>query len=407
MTKLDFSQLTTDTSTFEDFWHNDQQEYIYVDKTERLVSLLKNNKGVIAIFRPRRFGKSLLLDTAATLIEKGVAPFAHTWLGKHPEEWTEDTYPVIRLDFSSISTYTPAEAELYKSVSFRGDIYQNILDCLSDYDIQVDIDLNDNSLTFATFFKQVFKYAPQQKFALMIDEYDAPLNQCLRPQDAAVFKYREEILRSFYQALKTRRSYFKWIFITGITQYSIGLFSGFNNVRQLTFNGDYSDLLGFTTAEIVKYYRPYLTNAAKKCPPFLDAPILSDQLDHQLDLPPEVQAELSTEELGILSRMTWWYDGYRFSNDNDKRVYNPVSVLSFLSAPHLGFKNFWVKTSGAFPTLLQQVVPQASVAAQRYLNLLDLKSTVSIGEDQLVLTNRSYSQSPEWNLFRHLISTLF
>ena len=388
MSKLDFSKLTIGNPSFEAFWHNDQQEFIYVDKTERLVSLLKNNKGVIAIFRPRRFGKSLLLDTAATLISKGVAPFAHTWLGEHPEEWTEDTYPVIRLDFSNISTYTPAEAERNETVSFRVDIYLNILDCLSDYDIQVDIDPNDRNLTFSAFFKKVFKYTSQQKIALIIDEYDAPLNECLRPQDASVFNYREEILRSFYKAIKSYSGHFKWIFITGITQYSIGLFSGFNSVTKLTFNGDYSDLLGFTTEDIVKYYRPYLTHAAKCCPPFLDVMVLP----YKLDLPPEVQSKLSPAELGILSRMAWWYDGYRFTNDNEKRVYNPVSVLSFLSAPHLGFKNFWLQTGGALPTILQQLVPQSSGAAQRYLDLLDLKSTVSIREDHLVLVNRAKPQ---------------
>ena len=115
-------------------------------------------------------------------------------------------------------------------------------------------------------------------------------------------------------------------------------------------------------------------------------------LPYKLDLPPEVQSKLSPAELGILSRMAWWYDGYRFTNDNEKRVYNPVSVLSFLSAPHLGFKNFWLQTGGALPTILQQLVPQSSGAAQRYLDLLDLKSTVSIREDHLVLVNRAKPQ---------------
>lgn len=327
MTDITLQPLPIGTSDFEALRDAGQ---IYVDKTA-LVYQLASLRQKFFLTRPRRFGKSLLVTTFASLFKKGLTYFSGLAIEKL---WKDKTYNVVEIDFSEIKNMTGFEdfetqlnntlASAFKRVGFHRDKTSDIslIGQLSDW----------------------MKTLPVNSLVLLIDEYDSPLTACL--QNPKLFKSVRTRLSSFYAMVKANDACLRFVFMTGIAKFNqTGIFSELNNFTDISLDPMFSTLVGYTDEDIARYFSGYLTKAAEA-----------------LKLPPdEVQARLREN-----------YDGFCFDDEVTERLYAPWSVLNFFSRPSRGFINYWMR-SGGTPTLLQE-----------YLHSHALKTPSEYGTDQLV-----------------------
>jgi len=156
-------------------------------------------------------------------------------------------------------------------------------------------------------------YASKGKVAIIIDEYDSPLLDTLNYSQ--IHNDIKEELRGFYKVLKDCDQYIQFTFITGVTKFSqVSLFSGMNQPEDISFNVNYASLCGFTQQELETYFEPEINEFAKK----------------------------NYDRENYLTKLKNFYNGYRFSEDEEK-VYNPISIMK-----HFGnngdFRTFWAET---------------------------------------------------------------
>ncbi len=298
---------------------------VYVDKTAMIAELADNEDAPVFLSRPRRFGKSLLTSTFESLFSRGLADFKDLDIDTGKNKWADTTYKVVRFDLSVVANSSPADLRIYLNNKMIREIYGNnhylmtsgnnetsqpgvILD-----NIRGDKDIADKSIVF------------------LIDEYDSPVTHHLnRGQVLNDITY---ILDSFFAGIKSAERIFRFVFVTGITRIAhISLFSLFNNIRDISADDDYATLLGITEDELHKYFDPYVRNAA---------------------------AVLDMSVSDVYAKMKSVYNGFQFSIGNEETVYNPWSVLSFLSNPKNGFLNYWYSTSGGTPTALLKYLENA------------------------------------------------
>jgi hypothetical protein len=164
-------------------------------------------------------------------------------------------------------------------------------------------------------FKELLEtLAKEGKVVVLIDEYDAPIINFLgRDLEKAI--QNRNLLREFYTILKDLDAYLELVFLTGVSKFSkVGIFSGLNNLRDLTMDAQYATMLGYTQEELESNFVEEIELAAEK---------------------------LKLSKTEILERMRVWYNGYRFHPDAD-RVYNPVSSNLFFEQQE--FQNFWFAT---------------------------------------------------------------
>ena len=168
-------------------------------------------------------------------------------------------------------------------------------------------------------------------FVLLIDEYDVPLTAVMG--DKEEFERRRRDLSNFFSTIKAYSGKFRFIFITGVTRYfNTSIFSAFNNIEDISFDPSYGALVGYTQEELEHYFKDYIEYAAKA----LNRKEKSCKYTYEF----------------ILDELKNNYDGYSFDEDNEWHVYNPWSILNFLSEPQRGFKPYWLDTGRAKPSLL-------------------------------------------------------
>ena len=307
---------------------------IYVDKTALIYELLKPKKNFIFISRPRRFGKSLLVSTFASLFKNGLADFHGLAIEKL---WHDDTYPVIHLDLASCINFTDLEA-------FKKQFLRSLKDAVEACGIDFPKKDDEDDDSVAARFNRLFLRGALPKLVLLVDEYDTPLNHCLHNKD--LFDKVALELNSFYAVIKQFSGAFRFIFITGICKYkNLGLFSGTNFIKDISLFAKYGTLLGYTGDEIKQFFGPFVQRAA-------------DQLGLSFD---ECIAEIRHH-----------YDGYCFDEQALTHVYNPWSVLNFLDEPGRKFKNYWYDSAGR-PSMLEN-----------YLRSHALRDPLEYGKDQLI-----------------------
>ncbi len=218
---------------------------IYVDKTGIIANFAKSN-GPFLLTRPRRFGKSTLINTLHELFAHGIEKFK----GLEIEPlWDDKTYKVIHLDFST-----------FKDVPSNSSFNKEFMDSLRFALERAGIEPTKEKVDFPAKLleKSIEK---ENEVVLLVDEYDAPLTAVLN--DSVEFEDRRKILSSFYLTVKSCQEKFRFVFITGVTYYTnSSIFSGFNNLTDLTLKSDYGALLGFTSEELEKYFSEYIDNAA-------------------------------------------------------------------------------------------------------------------------------------------------
>ena len=279
-----------------------KEQYLYVDKTDLIWELANNGKTYNYLSRPRRFGKSVLVDTLQAYFEGKKELFEGLKIMEMEKEWVKR--PVIRLDMSRAGA-TAEEINAYLNKAFKK------LEKL----YQITIDPQD---TLANRFDAIIETACEQtgqQVAILIDEYDSPLQHSWKTP------YHEEctaVYRKVFAILKADDEYEKFVFITGITKFTqISLFSVLNNLSNISFYPQYAALCGITKQEITDNFMPEIEAMGKK-----NGWTAEDTV-----------AQLKAN-----------YDGYHFSADNMVDVFNPFSLINALDEKEIN--NYWA-SSGA------------------------------------------------------------
>ena len=307
------------TGSFKKFYLNDQ---IYVDKTEYIYNLI-NNEARVFISRPRRFGKSLTLDTIATLFETGVEPyFKGTWIY---DKWTEPTYPVFRLSFLNLDN---SSLDLFK---------KQLNSIISEFAIKISVkgyvektEPEDSILSLLEKLEE-----ETRQIVILIDEYDYQLTSNINNDD--LYKQFQQKIKRFYANIKDKFA-IKFLGITGVTRLKdVAIFSVGSDIRDITNSSAYSQMIGFTRDEIKKYYIDYLTLAASyenKC---------------------RVEEVTDTQIESMLDMMAQNYDGYCFDEFYKKKVFSTWSVNKFfqsvVSNKFVYFGEYWYD-NGGLPSIL-------------------------------------------------------
>ena len=325
------------TSSIYDFEKLRQGNYLYVDKTDFIWKLLANPGESYFLSRPRRFGKSLLVSTLKALFQgrrelfKGLAIDA--------EEYDWKAYPVIHLDFGSCMASTVEELGVFLEC--------RLAECAAAHKLTL-----KGPTPQEQFIELILKLGSQ--VVILVDEYDKPiLGNIDNPHVQEILS----LLKGFYSVIKTYEGFIRFAFITGVSKFAhVSLFSDLNNLTDITLNTDYAGMLGFTEAEIRKYFADRIPLAA-------------------------AAGKQSKEEL--MQTLLAWYDGYRFSKA-DLHVCNPVSISSFFSQGY-DFTNFWDSTGT--PTFLLKVAREKAYDYEAALSRFYSESIFSAYElDKLDVT---------------------
>ncbi|MDR0501333.1 MAG: ATP-binding protein [Coriobacteriales bacterium] len=289
-----------------------EDNYLYVDKTAVIHELLTTAGTVVFLSRPRRFGKSLLCSTLASIFEGKRELFANLAINQLAWQW--DAHPVVRIDFNAknYATGIPALASCIKTS--LGSVARK-------YELTLRGD--DASAKLSNLIEDLY-YKYQQKVVVIIDEYDKPLLSTLDAPDTHI-QLRDE-LKGFFGVLKSSDAYLKFSFITGVTRFSkVSIFSDLNQLDDISFNPKYSDICGITQDELERDFASGIDEFA---------PINS----------------LSTDE--YIDKLRQVYNGYRFSK-NEITVYNPFGIINhFINGGE--FRPFWFE-SGT-PTFLYKLM---------------------------------------------------
>ncbi len=326
-----------------------REGYLYVDKTDLVWQLANKNVKYNYLSRPRRFGKSVLIDTLQCYLEGRKELFEGLKLMKFEKQWVK--HPVVRLDMSrGGATATTVRSYL-----------DNVF---GQYEQQFNITPKPTA-QLADRLDGIIRGAYEltgQQVAILIDEYDSPL------QHSWQTPHHEEctaVYREVFAILKADDAYERFVFITGITKFTqISLFSVLNNLTNISFFPQFASLCGITEEEIAENFAPELENIGKR-------------------------NGWTTEETH--ARLKEYYDGYHFSEENMVDIYNPFSLINALAQGKL--INFWA-ASGAtslLPKFVDDMELRLAHFSQCYIDADTLEtSDVTGGGAELFLYQSGY-----------------
>ena len=322
------------TGSFIDFT---LENFIYVDKTEYIPKLVKLKR--VFISRPRRFGKSLTLDTIATLFETGVEPyFKGTWIY---DKWTEPTYPVLRLNFLNFD-----KNSLEK---FNNKLNSKITEFAELNHVTTFKEKEEAEDSIDHLLEQL--RLENRQIVILIDEYDCQMTANINNE--TLYKQFQEKIKSFYANIKDKFA-IKFLGITGVTRLKdVAIFSVGSDINDITNDSAYSQMIGFTRDEIKKYYIDYLKFAA------------SCENNCNVDEVTEAQIE------SMLDMMAQNYDGYCFDEFYKKKVFSTWSVNKFfksvVSNKFVYFGEYWYD-NGGLPSILVNYLKTHELNSFDYLN---------------------------------------
>jgi hypothetical protein len=282
---------------------------VYVDKTG-LIYKLTHTYRTVFLSRPRRFGKSLLVDTMACYFEAQKELFKGLAMEQLETEWTK--YPVIRFNFGDVKGFDMCE--LKSTIELQ----------LEDYEKLYGVNTKDETpaIRFSRIIKRAYEQTGQQ-VVILIDEYDAPLLEVLMMPKKLVEV--RNYMRNFYSRIKTNYRYIHFAFMTGISTFSqLGMFSELNNLVNITDDNEYASLCGITLPELKENFQYGIRKFAEK-----------------EGCTPEEMVEKLREQ----------YDGYHFT-DAMVDVFNPFSLLKAFSECRLN--SYWFQTGT--PTLVINIL---------------------------------------------------
>ena len=308
--------------------------YLYVDKTDIIWQLANRNKTYNYLSRPRRFGKSVLVDTLEAYFMGKKELFEGLKIMQMETEWVKR--PVIRLDMSRAGA-EPATLRSYLDITF-GRLEE-------EYGITP-----KPTAQLADRFNAIIVGAYEQtglQVAILIDEYDSPLQHSWNtPQHEAC----TAIYREVFAILKADDKYEKFVFITGITKFTqISLFSVLNNLSNISFEPEYAAICGITKEEVLRDFKPEINK-------------LAECEDWTFD--------------EAVAQLTAYYDGYHFCRRNMVDVFNPFSLINALADSDL--KNYWA-SSGA-TSLLPKFVDDMELKLGNFDPCTILRQTIETSD---------------------------
>ena len=323
--------------------------YLYVDKTDIIWQLANRNKTYNYLIRPRRFGKSVLVDTLEAYFLGKKELFEGLKIMQLETEWVKR--PVIRLDMSRAGA-EPETLRSYLNNIFRQ--YEKVYSLVPDPTDR----LADR---FDAIIQTAYEQTGQQ-VAILIDEYDSPLQHSWKtPQHEAC----TAIYREVFAILKADDKYEKFVFITGITKFTqISLFSVLNNLSNISFEPEYAAICGITKEEVVRDFKPEINKLASRKGWTFDEAV---------------------------AQLTAYYDGYHFSHENMVDIFNPFSLINALADSKL--RNYWA-SSGA-TSLLPKFVDDLEIRLKDFdhsalLDTIIETSDVTGGGAELFLYQSGY-----------------
>jgi len=294
----------------------------YVDKTEIALRLIDSGSYYF-LSRPRRFGKSLFLDTLRELFEGNQALFTDLVAGNR-WDWSKK-YPVIRISFGggSLGSVTDLGQSLHQQLTM----------------LEQHFGLRAQFPDHRSRFKELITHAAAcfgQRAVVLVDEYDKPILDCIESPEIA--RQIREVLKDFYSVIKDSDAHIKFVLLTGVSKFSrVSLFSGLNNLNDITLDARYSDICGYTDVDVDTVFAPEL--------PGLDRELIRQ-----------------------------WYNGYNWLGTS---VYNPFGLLMLFDTRTI--RPHWFETGT--PTFLikllrerQQFTPDLSriVASESLLSTFDV-----------------------------------
>ncbi len=311
-----------------------QEGYIYVDKTDLVWHLVNMNKTYNYLSRPRRFGKSVLVDTLQAYLEGKKELFEGLKIMEMEKNWVH--YPVIRLDMSGAGD----DADSIKS-------YLNNAFKAYEKKYQVEVSPEDSlPVRFDNIIKAAYQ-ATGLQVCILIDEYDAPLQHSWKtPRHEAC----TSVYKSVFAVLKMDDQYEKFVFITGITKFTqVSLFSVLNNLTNISFDEKYASICGITKQELTDCFMPEIEKFGES----------------EGWTPAETLAQLKA-----------YYDGYHFCGTNMVDVFNPFSVINALADQRL--RNYWA-ASGA-TSLLPKFVDDMEIRLKDFEHCAMLGITIETSD---------------------------
>ena len=341
-------------------------DYYYIDKTKFIEDILLDGADIKLLCRPRRFGKTLNMSTLRYFFdienkEENRKLFNGLYIENSPMIREQGKYPVIFISFKGINTLTFENlierikdriSTLYRSYSF-------LIKNFNEFEIEkfknitnsnIDTIQLESSLLFLS--EVLYKYY-DEKVIILIDEYDIPL---LTAYENGYYNEAINFFKGFYGDVLKTNEYLHMGVLTGIVRVAqAGIFSDLNNIENYTIlNKKYSQHFGLLEDEVEKALQDY-------------------NVSYKLD---EVKS---------------WYNGYRFG---DSEVYNPLSILKFLSTEELGA--YWINTSGN--TLIKELLKNSDKTVFDTLNnLFNGKETVVYISQSITLGN-NLSPDDLWEL---------
>jgi hypothetical protein len=302
----------------------------YIDKTKYVWQMVSTNAVNFFLSRPRRFGKSLLVDTLRCYFEGRKELFEGLYIYNKEREWKQ--YPVIRIDLSRGKYYEKERLHpIIDSILHEHEECWGVTTIKDEYSY-------DARLT--AIIQAAYKQAGE-RVVILIDEYDAPMLDSITKPDLQ--DYLRERIRSLFSPLKEQAKYLRFVFLTGISKFlQLSVFSELNNLQQLTFSPDYEAVCGITEEELLTHWKP-------------DIEHLMDTLNRDY-----ARWGIHYSYNDVVTNLKAMYDGYHFS-DRFTDVYCPWSLVNAFAMGRI--ENFWFSTGT--PSMLINVMRQHHISIQQ------------------------------------------
>ena len=325
-------------------------DYIYVDKTDYIFNILRSHRKIF-ISRPRRFGKSLTLDTIGTLFEYGVEPyFKDTWIY---DKWSENTYPVLRLNFLE---FKKDDIEIFKR-----QFVETISKFAKDNNIEDYAEDKEPSVSLQRLFAPLIKN--KRHIVILIDEYDTQLTSNIN--NVELYEKYQNILREIYGVFKSAP--LRFLGITGVTRIKdVALFSNGSDIIDISNHTEFSQMIGFTRDEIREYYIDYLKMAACCENGVSESEVTDSQIEE------------------ILDKLDYHYNGYCFDEMGEKKVFSTWSVNCFFkrlaAIKKCAYDDYWYDNGGV-PTILKEYLLSHKLNA---VSFLDRNKVIKVNQDDFL-----------------------
>ena len=296
--------IATDTH---DFPRIRNEGCIYVDKTmymHRLISTVGTKLYFVA--RPRRFGKSLTISALKALFSGRRELFEGLYIDK--TDWKWEKYPIIHFEFNDLTTTSVEE--------FRQNLENHVRERLNEAGYAYDRSLSAHE-NFGKAIETLSAANGGKGVVILVDEYDAPVGHCL--DDIAKAEAVRERLSVVYSQMKNRTGDIRFLLMTGVSKFTrLSVFSALNNIVDVSQKDEYATMFGYTEEELSANFEEHLRAHAK---------IMGRSYED------------------YRAKMKRWYNGFRFSPDDETTVYNPISVAYTLAAKSkTGFSATWAAT---------------------------------------------------------------